>query len=88
MPNTIGENYIVNERMKKLEYQRQAGDSFFWRTYNKQEIDLVEEMNGKLHGYEIKWQPYKIKAPSQWLNEYPEASFNVIHQDNYLKFIC
>lgn len=88
--NDVGElweNYILIERMKKLEYQREAGDSFFWRTYDKQQIDLVEEMNGKLYGYELKWQAHKIKAPSQWVNEYPEACFDVIHQDNYLGFI-
>jgi len=73
--------------MKKLEYLRQTVDSFFWWTYDKQEIDLVEEINGRLYGYEMKYQPLKIKAPNQWLKEYTDASFEVIHQDNYLEFI-
>lgn len=89
--NDVGElweNYIVIERLKKQEYQRHISDSYFWRTYNKQEIDLVEERSGKLSGYEIKYQPVKIKPPSQWLGQYPDASFEVIHSENYLDFIC
>jgi len=35
----------------------------------------------------MKYQPLKIKAPNQWLKEYTDASFEVIHQDNYLEFI-
>ncbi len=89
--NDVGElweNYIVIERMKKQEYLRHISDSYFWRTYNKQEIDLVEERSGKLSGYEIKYQPVQTKPPSQWFGQYPEASFEVIHSENYLDFIC
>ncbi|MBN2091339.1 ATP-binding protein [candidate division KSB1 bacterium] len=84
----LWENYVVIERLKKQEYLRHISDSYFWRTYNKQEIDLVEERDGKLSGYEIKYQPVQTKPPSQWLAQYPEASFEVIHSEKYLDFIC
>ncbi|MDY6953523.1 MAG: ATP-binding protein, partial [Thermodesulfobacteriota bacterium] len=56
--NDVGElweNYVMAERFKKREYLRQASNSYFWRTYDKQEIDLVEEREGRLFGYEMKW---------------------------------
>jgi len=88
--NDIGElweNYIIVERLKKQEYLRETSNSYFWRTYDKQEIDLVEERQGKLAGYEIKFHPVKIKPPNQWSSQYPAASFEVIQQENYLDFI-
>lgn len=88
--NDIGqlwENYLVTERMKKGHYSGQATNWYFWRTYDRQEIDLVEERSGRLFGYEIKWSMGKQKAPKGWSEAYPEASFEVIHKDNYLDFI-
>jgi hypothetical protein len=73
--------------MKANEYTSRVVNSYFWRTYDRKEIDLVEEKKGKLNGYEIKWQPKKIKIPSDWKNAYTNASFDVIDQQNYLNFI-
>ena len=52
------------------------------------EIDLVEERGGKLFGYEFKWGSMKQKTPPKdWLENYKQASYSVIDQDNYLKFV-
>lgn len=88
--NDIGslwENYVITERMKKQEYLRRHLNTYFWRTYDKKEIDLIEERHGKLSGFEIKWGSGRKKAPKDWLKAYPGASFNVIHPENYLDFI-
>lgn len=89
--NDIGqlwENFIVVERMKKRAYQQLYANQFFWRTWDKQEIDIVEERGGKLFGYEVKWQAKgKMRAPKDWLSTYPEAEFQVIDQHNYIDFI-
>lgn len=88
--NDVGElweNYIITERMKRQQYLQHFSNSYFWRTYDKQEIDLVEEREGKLFGYEIKWQKSKTKIPRDWQSTYPGASFEVIHSGNYLGFI-
>ena len=62
--------------------------NFFWRTHTKQEIDWVEEGDGKIIGYEFKWSAKKQpKAPAQWTKAYPAAEFHVIHPKNYLDFI-
>jgi hypothetical protein len=83
----LWENYVVMERMKKKEYLRIFSNDFFWRTYTKKEIDLIEERDGKLFGYEIKWNGKKIKPPKEWLATYKNASYEVITRENYLDFI-
>ncbi len=83
----LWENYIVIERIKKQEYIGISANNYFWRTYDKREIDLVEEREGRLFGYEIKYRAQKVKAPEAWLNAYKEASYEVVSRDNYLEFI-
>lgn len=89
--NDVGElweNYLVMERLKRQEYLRETANNYFWRTYTKKELDLVEERGGKLHGYEIKWGKAKPRAPKEWTTGYPEATWNLINRDNYLEFIA
>ena len=84
----LWENYIISERLKYQEYNRQHTANFFWRTHTRQEIDWVEERDGQLCGYEFKWNPKKkAKVPASWQKAYPDASFEVINTDNYLDFI-
>lgn len=83
----LWENYIITERMKRQEYLRKVTNSYFWRTYDKKEIDLVEERGGRLFGYEVKWKKERVKIPRDWTSGYPDAAFEVIHRENYLKFI-
>lgn len=88
--NDVGmlwENFIFSERLKKRSYKNIRGTSYFWRTYDQKEIDLVEEREGKLFGYEIKWEVKKIKPPKDWLETYQNASYEVISKENYLQFI-
>jgi predicted AAA+ superfamily ATPase len=89
--NDIGplfENFIVMERMKDNAYQRRFGSSYFWRTYDGQEIDLVEERDGKLYGFEIKWSAKaKTKIPKDWIKKGEKAEYKVINNQNYLDFI-
>jgi len=89
--NDIGklwESFIFTERMKKQFYNKVVYGQYFWRTYNQKEIDIVEERDGGLFGYECKWSTKKkIKAPKEWLGAYPQAKFETITQDNYMDFI-
>lgn len=90
--NDVGqlwENYLFIERLKKRKYTHLWANSYFWRTYDRKEIDLVEEREGRLYGYEFKWgRNKKVKPPKDWLAVYPEASFEVVDRDNYLEFIA
>ena len=87
--NDVGqlwENYLFMERLKRNEYKNIKSNIYFWRTYDKKEIDLIEEREGKLFGYEFKYNK-TAKAPKAWKETYPEASFEVINKDNYLDFL-
>lgn len=84
----LWENYLMGERMKYTAYSKMLVNRYFWRTYDQQEIDLVEEDGGMLRAYEFKWNiKKKAKVPGAWSKAYPEASFEGINRDNYLEFI-
>jgi len=84
----LWENYLHSERTKMLDYKGMHHSSYFWRTHNKQEIDRIEDRDGKLFAYEFKWkESKKVKAPSAFTNAYHNASFECIDRENYLDFI-
>lgn len=84
----LWENFVVVERMKHRGYAPIYANAYFWRTYSQQEIDLVEERDGRLWAYELKWSPRRpARMPSQWREAYPDAAFEVITPDNYLDFV-
>jgi predicted AAA+ superfamily ATPase len=84
----LWENYLIMERMKQQEYRRENANNYFWRTYTKKKLDLVEERGGRLYGYEMKWGKPKPRPPKEWTTAYPEAAWDVINRENYLEFIC
>jgi len=89
--NDIGmlwENFMVMERIKKQNYHKLFSNNYFWRTYDKKEVDFVEEREGELFGFEFKWNPKKIKIQKEFLKTYSNASFEVIHHDNFMAFVC
>lgn len=83
----LWENWIVGERRKKNEYENTFRSQYFWRTYAQQEIDLVEEGDGKLKAFEIKWGDKKPKAPKSWRDAYPDADYAVVNRENFQDFI-
>ena len=83
----LWENYIISERLKYQHYKRKQSNNFFWRTYDQQEIDWIEEGDGLLSGYEFKWTGLKAKAPEAWRKTYPDAGFKVISSENFLNWL-
>lgn len=83
----LWENYMMSERIKYQSYNGIYSNRYFWRTYDKQEIDLIEEREGKLFAYEFKWNKNKDIAPTAWRGAYPESEFQTITKDNYLDWI-
>lgn len=83
----LWENYIIVEKIKKQEYLYAPANNYFWRTYDRKEIDLVEEYGGRLYGYEIKWTEAKRKTPQEWLKTYKKSEYYLITKDKYLEFI-
>lgn len=84
----IWENYIISERMKRNYNLRLNHELFFWKTYDRQEIDLVESASDmSLEAFEIKWGDKHPKCPVAFANAYPNATFTVVNRDNYINHI-
>jgi len=83
----LWENHLFMERLKKRSYQSMITNQFFWRTWTGQEIDLIEEREGKLFAFEFKWKPRKVAAPEKFLEAYANGVFEVVNRENYLEFV-
>jgi predicted AAA+ superfamily ATPase len=83
----LWENYMISERIKKNLNENDDNDFYFWRTYDGQEVDLVEVKGDEIAAFEFKWGDKQPKAPPAFSQNYPQAIFQVINKNNYLEFI-
>jgi predicted AAA+ superfamily ATPase len=84
----LWENYLMTERRKLLAYSGVQTISRFWRTAQKQEIDLVETQSGQISAFEFKWNPKaKVTGIKTFKASYPEATFNIVNRENYEDFL-
>lgn len=82
------ENWFIMERIKLAGNSRKFSNFYFWRTYDQQEIDLVEEESGQLTAYECKWSDKKkIKPPKAWPAAYPDAKFKAVTSTNFFDYL-
>ena len=84
---SLWENYLISERVKQNLNERLNKEFYFWRTYDGQEIDLIEETSDSLTALEFKWGDKTPVVPKAFGIAYPEASFSVVNRDNYLRFL-
>ncbi|HMR84824.1 MAG TPA: ATP-binding protein [Niabella sp.] len=83
----LWENFLIAERRKKIMYGQTQTRSYFWRTVQQQEIDYVEEDNGAITGYEIKWAlNAKLKAYNTFKDAY-KAGIILINRQNFRDFV-
>jgi uncharacterized protein len=84
----LWENFIISERIKFISYNGIWANHYYWRTKDQNEIDYLEEADGKLSAYEFKWSPNaKASSSRSFKNAYPESEFKVIHNGNFDEFI-
>jgi len=84
----LWENFLISERIKIQAYHGLYCNNYFWRTVQKQEIDFIEESEGKINAYEFKWKSGgRNKIPKSFLENY-NATGIVIDKDNFRAFIC
>ena len=83
----LWESYMISERMKLNDNRHDTSMYYFWRTYNGQEIDLIEESNGELKAFEFKWGDKKPKCPSSFKDNYPDVPFTSVNKSNFIDFV-
>lgn len=84
----LWENFLISERIKFTEYNNHWCNKYFWRTKNQQEIDYLEEYDGKLHAYEFKWnENAKVKFPKTFVDAYPDTELHTITPKNIEDFL-
>jgi predicted AAA+ superfamily ATPase len=84
----LWENFVFIERVKKSAYQGFYGKRYFWRTYQGEEVDFLEDVENALTAFEAKWSPTKkVVLPRSLKENYPNTSFNVVTPENYLDYI-
>lgn len=84
----LWENFLISERYKRLVYHETDTKRFFWRTTQQQEIDYLEEREGKLYAYEFKWRPkIKFTFPKTFTRAYPNSEVRGINTENYDEFL-
>ena len=84
----LWENFFIAERMKRNHYSGHYCNSFFWRTTLQQEIDLIEESDGAMTAFEMKWNPSKkVLFSKSFIKAYNVKETVVISPDNYLEYL-
>ena len=85
----LWENFFISERIKRNHYQQHYCNIYFWRTQSQQEIDYIEERDGMMSVFEMKWNTKKAKTtiPESFLKAYPIKETTIITPDNYLEWL-
>ena len=84
----LWENFFIAERKKRNQYDEKFCNSYFWRTNQQQEIDLIEETDGQMTAFEMKWNTSKkAHFPKSFLDAYPVKETIVVTPDNYLNYL-
>jgi predicted AAA+ superfamily ATPase len=89
MRNDVGplwENFIIAERLKYMSNNMHFTQSYFWRTYTGAELDFVEEKDGQLTAFEIKYKKARNKVPKTWEVNYGD-NYHCITQDNFWQYV-
>jgi len=83
----LWENFLISERKKQNIYKNTFARMYFWRTKQQQEVDYVEEKDGKIFGFEFKWKAKSnVKLPKTFVKTY-HAETNIIDRNNFREFI-
>lgn len=82
----LWENFLVSERLKQNIYKDTFSKMYFWRTKQQQEIDFVEERNGRFFGFEFKWGAKSAKLPKTFTDTY-KAEASLVNRINFRDFV-
>ena len=83
----LWENFLISERIKRNNYENKLTKSHFWRTTQQQEIDYIEDVDGTIFSYEIKWsEKGKVKIPKIFKETYLTET-TILTNKNFRTFL-
>lgn len=86
---SLWENFFIMERMKYNAYRGAHQNYYFWRSTAQQAVDFIEERDGEMLLFEIKWNPKKsnVRFPRAFIEAYPVGETAVITPENYIDWL-
>jgi uncharacterized protein len=83
----LWENFLVSERLKQIHYRGLNSKGYFWRSKQQQEIDYVEEWNGKISGFQFKWNEKRNINFSKTFTDAYQAANKGVTRANFREFV-
>lgn len=83
----LWENFLITERKKYLLNNQEQANTYFWRTTQQQEIDYIEEKEGKIFAFEFKWNARKKPKISKTFIKAYNPEINIINKENFEHFV-
>lgn len=85
----LWENFVISERIKMNHYSGNYAKSYFWRTTGQQEIDYIEEKDGRFTLFEMKFNPKKAatKLPKAFMETYDVERTAVVTPTNWTEWL-
>lgn len=84
----LWENFFISERLKKLTYEGQQKDTFFWRNAQQAEIDFLEVKNDEIEAYELKYSPKQtVRFTKSFTGKYHPKATHVVNSENFWEFL-
>lgn len=83
----LWESFVISERLKRKHFHLFPVNHYFWRTYDQQEIDLIEIQNQEINAFECKWSVKSSKLPTAFNKLYPQAVYTEINSQNFTSIL-
>ena len=82
----LWENFVLVERLKKNQAEQKYVRSYYWRSRDKQEVDLVEESGDNFKAFECKWNKHP-RVSGGFLAAYPDVCVIGVTKTNYWEYL-
>lgn len=84
----LWENFLISEKLKINLIDDIDVRQYFWRTSQQQEVDYIEEVEGKLYAYEFTFSEKQKKRISKtFLRNYKPQNEKTVNKNNFSEFL-
>lgn len=84
----IFENFFIIERLKFMHNNGHYPSHYFWRTYDKNEVDLIELNEGNINAFECKFSKENMTTSLHKFNSiYKDSKIYLVNIENFGDFL-